>query len=71
MHGRLDRGQFDAREWLHRDGPKVGVVILLAVLLVELLRALTPRLATFSRQQTLPSLEADGRTAIAAGGRRG
>jgi moderate conductance mechanosensitive channel len=44
----------DAFEFLRRDAPKIIVIIIISAILVRMLRAITDRVAKFSRTETLP-----------------
>lgn len=47
--------RFDALQFLRKDAPKILVIIILSLILIRVMRAITNRLARFSRQQSLPS----------------
>lgn len=47
--------RLDALEFLRKDAPKILFIIVLALVLIRVMKAITNRLATFSRQQSLPT----------------
>jgi moderate conductance mechanosensitive channel len=51
----LQSWRLDALQFLRKDAPKIFVILVLALVLIRVMKALTNRLARFSRQQTLPS----------------
>ena len=51
----MEDWRFDALAFLRHDAPKILAIILLAVLLIRILRALARRLQKFSNTQALPS----------------
>ena len=47
--------RLDALEFLHTKAPRIVVILIIAFVLIRIMKAISNRLAKFSRQQTLPS----------------
>lgn len=47
--------RLDALQFLRKDAPKILVIVIFSLILIRVMKAITNRLAGFSRQQTLPS----------------
>lgn len=47
--------RLDALQFLRKDAPKIVFILILALILIRLAKAVTNRLARFSRQQSLPT----------------
>lgn len=58
IHNYLDLLQgwrLDALDFLRKDAPRIVVILIVSFILIRVMKALTNRLARYSRQQTLPS----------------
>jgi small-conductance mechanosensitive channel len=53
--GVVQSWRLDALEFLRKDAPKLLVILIVSFILLRLIKAITNRLARFSRQQALPS----------------
>ncbi len=47
--------RLDALDFLRKDAPRILVILIVSFILIRIMKAITKRLANFSRQQTLPS----------------